>query len=62
MERVMGEVFELEGEKYRVEEKEGCDNCGFDNKRCYDSDEIVGDCSFKHRKDGKNVIFVRIVD
>ena len=61
MERAIDEVFEFEREMYKVEENEGCNNCGLDNGKCYDC-EITGECSDLFRKDGKNVTFVKIVD
>ena len=64
MEREIGEVFEFEGGKYKVEKGEGCKKCSFDKgEYCYAEDfEIVGECSVYSRKDTTEVIFVKIVD
>ena len=65
MEREIGEIFELEGEKYRVEKAyNDCEKCTFDRwEYCYaNSFETVGKCAAYNRKDNLDVIFVKTVD
>ena len=65
MERAIGEIFELEGEKYKVEKAyNGCEKCSFDRgEYCYANHfEIAGKCYVYSRKDNLDVIFVKIVD
>ena len=48
MERKIGEVFEFEGEKYKVEKSyNDCEKCSFDRgEYCYvNSLKIAGECS-----------------
>jgi hypothetical protein len=67
VEREIGEIFELEGEKYTVEEGKTCDGCSLDRGEyclAYSEGlrEITGKCSCFSRKNKKSVIFVKIVD
>jgi hypothetical protein len=65
MERAIGEVFEFEGERYRVEKSyNDCEKCSFDRgEYCYvNSIKMVGECSTYNRKDKLDVVFVKIVD
>ena len=65
MERKIGEVFEFEGKKYKVEKSyNDCENCSFDRgEYCYVNDlKIAGECSVYSRKDKLDVIFLKIVD
>lgn len=60
-ERKIGEVFDYEGKKLRVEEfKSGCDGCFFDGQCRKCKKEITGSCGSSIREDGKNVIFVDV--
>lgn len=62
MERCIGEVFEFEGKKLKVEESKGicCDGCYFYDKICKENE--TGVCSYDCRTDSKNVIFKDITD
>ena len=63
MERKIGEVFELDGVKLRVDEAElGCRGCYlFDiDIECTDLRNIRGDCSEVHRTDNTDVIFTEV--
>ena len=62
MERAIGEVFEHDLEKFKVVEGETCDGCVRHRIGCLDLTKTAGECNYLHRKDGKNVIFVKIVD
>lgn len=60
-ERKIGEVFDYEGKKLKVEEfKSGCDGCFFDGQCRKCKKEITGSCGSSIREDGKNVIFVDV--
>ena len=54
MEREVGEVFEVDGARVICEETkiEGCQECFFKERDCYKHN-----CTYLHRKDGKNVFF-----
>lgn len=62
MERKIGEVFEFEGEKYKVVEDElenfDCSLCDLEGFLCIDSNR--GRCVSETREDGKNVYFVAV--
>ena len=63
MERKIGEVFELDGVKLRVDEAESlCRGCYlFDiDVECTDLRSIRGDCNIEHRTDEKDVIFTEV--
>lgn len=69
MERKIGEVFEFEGKKLKVEKaKNGsCDGCAFQAKSCYYMnlpEEVFGYsyCLQDLREDGKSVIFKEVTD
>ena len=63
MERKIGEVFELDGVKLRVEKAEalciGCYLLGADIE-CTDLRSIRGDCNIEHRIDKTDVIFTEV--
>ena len=62
MERKIGEIFEFEGKKLKVEESKGicCYECYFYDKICKENE--TGVCSYDCRTDSKNVIFKDITD
>ena len=63
MERAIGEVFELDGVKLRVEEAElWCRGCYlFDiDIECGGLRSIRGDCNIEHRTDKTDVIFTEV--
>lgn len=62
MERKIGEVFELEGRKLKVEKTEygECDGCYFFERECLQ--EIHGECCDGVREDNTDVIFKDITD
>lgn len=59
MERKIGEVFELDGVKLRVEmEVSGCDGCYLDGTECFN---VRRDrCTVMSRLDKQNVIFTEV--
>ena len=62
MERAMGEIFEFEGEKFKVVEGETCKGCAFKPKnKCMSIRNCLtrGKCT---EREGENVIFVKIVE
>lgn len=65
MERKIGEVFECDGVKLRVEEeRRGCKGCYFQRKKkgwCISLKEIIGECMDSMRND-TGVIFIKIDD
>ena len=65
MERIVGEIFEYNGEWYQcIHTKSlGCENCDLATKsdiHCSDVFEIRGECLSCYRKDGKSVIFKKL--
>ena len=54
MEIKEGEIFEYNGEWYQCIVENGCENCAFNERKCY---TIVDECGADRRKDNKNVIF-----
>ena len=63
MERKIGEVFELDGVKLRVEKGEmySCVGCYFnDFASCQDSILVRGYCVDDNRRDQQNVIFTEV--
>lgn len=64
MERKIGEVFEFEGRKLKVEKvKHGsCTGCYFLNENCFDSREVTGECVDEFRDDDTDVIFKDITN
>ena len=63
MERAIGEVFELDGVKLRVDEAEyWCEGCYlYDNHEdCTDVSELRGGCGYYSRSDKQNVIFTEV--
>lgn len=58
-ERKIGDVFDYEGKKLRVEEfRSDCVGCFFDGQCSKTIKETTGACGSSIREDGKNVIFV----
>lgn len=64
MERKIGEVFELEGRKLKVEKAErgSCTGCSLLNKNCFDKRKVSGECVDEFRDDETDVIFKDITD
>ena len=63
MERKIGEIFEYNGEWYQCIVGNGCDNCAFNESKCYtvaDNGDPIGDCCADRRKDNKDVIFKKL--
>ena len=61
-ERKVGEVFEYQGKKIRVEESSGCDGCFFKGRCSSLRKEVIGHCEFDCRTDDKAVIFIEITE
>ena len=60
-ERKIGEVFDYDGKKLRVEEfRSDCVSCFFDGQCSKTIKETTGACGSSIRKDGKNVIFAEV--
>ena len=60
-ERKIGEVFDYNGKKLRVEEfRSGCVGCFFDGQCSKTIKETTGACGSSIREDGKNVIFAEV--
>ena len=57
MEIKEGEIFEYNGEWYQCIVENGCENCAFNERKCY---TIVDECGADRRKDNKNVIFKKL--
>lgn len=65
MERAIGEVFELDGVKLRVDKAESwCEGCCLSDIdidiKCANSRSIRGDCSGVYRSDNTDVIFTEV--
>lgn len=62
MERCIGEVFEIEGKKLKVEEVNSgsCEDCFFNDRKCLEM--VAGECCGCYRSDDKYVIFKDITD
>ena len=63
MERKIGEIFEYNGEWYQCIVGNGCENCAFNERKCYtftDNNDPIGDCCADRRKDNKDVIFKKL--
>ena len=57
MEIKEGEIFEYNDEWYQCIVENGCENCAFNERKCY---TIVDECGADRRKDNKNVIFKKL--
>ena len=64
MERKVGEVFEFEGRKLKVEKAKpnSCTGCGLLNENCFDKRAITGECVDEFRDDETDVIFKDITN
>ena len=54
MERKIGEIFEHNGEWYQCIVGNDCENCAFNERKCYtvvDNGDPIGDCCDDRRKD-----------
>ena len=63
MERKIGEIFEYKGEWYQCIVGNGCENCAFNERKCYtftDNNDPIGDCCADRRTDNKHVIFKKL--
>ena len=63
MERKIGEIFEYNGEWYQCIVGNDCENCAFNERKCYtvvDNGDTIGDCCADRRKDNKDVIFKKL--
>lgn len=62
MERKIGEVFEFEGKKLKVEEVNSgsCEDCFFNDRKCLEW--IAGECCGCYRTDETDVIFKDITN
>ena len=61
MEHKIGETFEYDGVRLKVEAGNVCFGCYFwdEHKSCFDKEEIVGRCAYG-RTDGTGVIFKKV--
>ena len=61
MEHKIGETFEYDGVRIKVEAGNVCSGCYFweEHKSCFDKEEIVGRCDY-WRTDGTGVIFKKV--
>ena len=59
MVREIGEVFEFEGRKLRVEKAQpgSCTGCSLLNRTCLDKRSVTGECVDEFRDDETDVIF-----
>lgn len=64
MERKIGEVFEYQGKKIRVEKSKssGCDGCFFKGRCHLLRNKLTEYCQFDYRTDDNDVIFVEITE
>ena len=61
MERAIGEVFELDGVKLRVEKcSYSCDGCYLFDTECSNLRSIRGECHEVYRIDNTDVIFTEV--
>ena len=63
MERKIGEIFEYKGEWYQCIVGNDCENCAFNERKCYtvvDNGDPIADCCADRRKDNKDVIFKKL--
>lgn len=63
MERKIGEIFEYNGEWCQCIVGNDCENCDFNERKCYtvvDNGDPIGDCCVDRRKDNKDVIFKKL--
>lgn len=62
MERKIGETFEFEGKKLKVNKSasSGCDGCFFEGRCSSLRKEVTGHCQFEYRTDNNEVIFVEV--
>lgn len=62
MERKIGEVFEFEGKKLKVEEVNSgsCEGCFFNDRKCLEM--VAGECCGCYRTDDTWVIYKDITD
>lgn len=63
-ERKVGEIFEYEGKKLKVEEKvsSDCYGCFFDEQHILCSNKVLGYCGSEFRTDKKEIIFVETTE
>ena len=64
MVRKIGEVFELEGRKFRVEKAQpgSCTGCSLLDRTCFDKRSVTGECVDEFREDNTDVIFKDVSD
>ncbi len=64
MERKIGEVFEFDGKKLRVEKiKNGsCTGCYLYDKSCFNNKGVTGECVDDFREDNTDVIFKEVAN
>lgn len=64
MVREIGEIFELEGRKLKVEKAQpgSCTGCSLLNRTCLDKRSVTGECVDDFREDNTDVIFKEITD
>lgn len=64
MEYKIGEVFELDGVKLRVDVLDvsglECWYCYYGNKFCYHLRNYIGLCAGPNRSDGKDIVFTEV--
>ena len=62
MERKIGEIFEYNGKKYKVEADAACERCAFFDLNCGDFETTRGSCTYNKREDKTSVIFTDIME
>lgn len=61
MEWKIGEIRQIDNEWYQCIVGNGCKNCAFYERKCYnDNNDPIGDCCAQRRKDNKDVIFKKL--
>ena len=63
MEWRIGEIFKYNGEWYQCIVGNGCENCAFNERKCYGVTvykDPIGDCCADRRKDNNDVIFKKL--